>query len=377
MPRIAIIIEKDLGTKRGGIEQSVFYTVEQLLELDKGNEYLFIKDLSNKSFPNHNAIRVKMPETPFQKSVLLGFQIPKIVGNYKLDIVHDFAQIGPFWRKSRAKYIQTINDLFPITHPELTTSKISTLVYKYYLPILLENISAIVSSSMSTKKLLEQYYPKVKNKIFVIPHGVSKNHGRIEKRCWPSKIDKKKKYFLFIGSINPRKNIKTIIKAFDSFCESTEDKSFLYLAGAKGWNYAEVFDSIERSKFNSRIKYLGHISEEEKKTLLKNALALLYPSIAEGFGLPILEAFALKTPIITTRVLSLPEIGGKAALYLEDPFDYKTLASIMKKVTIDKKLTKKLAELGTEQVKKFSWEKTAKSLISLYNFLTDENTSNS
>lgn len=168
------------------------------------------------------------------------------------------------------------------------------------------------------------------------------------------------KYFLFVGTIEPRKNIATIVKAFEEFSENNmHENAKLVLAGGRGWNCGDIYSLVEASKYTDRIMMPGFVSDVEKEYLYKNATAFVYPSLYEGFGMPILEAFKFNTPVITANNSSLPEVGGNAVLYI-DTFDSSELSKCL---THTLNMTEKdFDDLKTRmkaQLNRFSWEKCA------------------
>lgn len=173
-------------------------------------------------------------------------------------------------------------------------------------------------------------------------------------------------YFLFISTIEPRKNVITIVKAFEKFIDLTGGNHRLVLAGKRGWKCTEIFKVIEESKYKERIILPGFITDSEKAYLLKNATAFIYPSLYEGFGIPILEAFKYNLPVITTYVSSIPEVAGDAALYIYNSTNYNELTEQMIKI-VDLNNHEKL-ELQSKmerQLKLFSWEKNAREVMNL------------
>ena len=176
-----------------------------------------------------------------------------------------------------------------------------------------------------------------------------------------------KNYLFFVSTIEPRKNIVTLIKAFEILKEKEENKTLkLILAGGLGWKYHDVLDAIEKSKYKEDISLTGYISKDEKEYLFKNAKCFVYPSLYEGFGLPILEAMARGTIVVTSNISSIPEVGGEAAFYLNDVHNENELANLIEKAfKLDEESKKVIIEKGYKQVEKFTWEKCAKETASI------------
>ena len=178
---------------------------------------------------------------------------------------------------------------------------------------------------------------------------------------------KDKNYLFFISTIEPRKNISTLVKAFNILKDNKKFKGLkLVLAGGLGWRYEPILQEIDNSKYKKDIIRPGYISNEEKKCLLHNCKAFTYPSLYEGFGLPILEAFANKAIVVTSNISSIPEVGGDSALYFNNVLDENELSKIIEKALImdDKEKNKRINE-GTKLTKEFTWEKCAKETLNI------------
>ncbi|MCX7683140.1 MAG: glycosyltransferase family 4 protein [Anaerolineae bacterium] len=167
-----------------------------------------------------------------------------------------------------------------------------------------------------------------------------------------------KKYFLYLGTLHPRKNLSRLIAAFASLPPDT----LLVLAGKEGWHCKELFAQIEQLGLEERVLFTGYVRKEEKTALLRGALALVFPSLYEGFGLPVLEAQACDCPVITSTTSSLPEVAGDAAI-LVDPADPEAIASAMLRLLSDSTVRQSLIEKGRENVKRFSWINCARTVL--------------
>jgi glycosyltransferase involved in cell wall biosynthesis len=168
-----------------------------------------------------------------------------------------------------------------------------------------------------------------------------------------------KPYVLFVGTLQPRKNIVKLIEAFSLLKEKDIQ---LVIVGKKGWLFEEIFQAPEKYGVPDRIKFLDFVGDEDLQSLYKNALCFVLPSLYEGFGLPVLEAMKFGCPTVISDTSSLPEVGGDAAVYF-DPQSADDIAEKLGKVISDEKLREEMIKKGYNQVKKFSWEKTAKETL--------------
>lgn len=169
----------------------------------------------------------------------------------------------------------------------------------------------------------------------------------------------KGKYILFVGTLQPRKNI---IKLVETLSKLKDKDINLVIAGKKGWLYDEIIASPSKYNVKERVKFLDFVSNEDLPSLYKNALCFVLPSLYEGFGLPVLEAMKYGCPVLASNVSSLPEAGGDAALYF-NPEDADDMTEKLEKVVSDAQLRQDMVKKGYNQIKKFSWEKTAKETL--------------
>jgi glycosyltransferase involved in cell wall biosynthesis len=213
----------------------------------------------------------------------------------------------------------------------------------------------IIAVSEATKADLVSHYRTPPDKITVAYHGCDEALGPVRD---PARIEAAKAhytitgdYFLYLGTLQPRKNLARIIDAFASI----ESKATLVLAGKHGWLYSDLFDQVRHLGLENRVLFPGYVRDEDKAALLSGALAFVFPSLYEGFGLPALEAQACGCPVITSTTSSLPEVATEDAALLVDPQDTTAIACAMQRTASDPTLRKTLAERGLVNVRRFSW----------------------
>ncbi len=268
----------------------------------------------------------------------------------------------------KASKIMTIHDLTFIKFPQY-----STKIVKGYLERIKYCLSwtdAIITFSESTKQDIIELLNIDPNIIYVTPQAsryspeyltrqiVYDNRNMVDSYLY-------KPYFLFISTLEPRKNILTLIKAFEYLKQNYKIPHQLILVGKKGWNYKDILEIINTSQFKEDIQHLDYVSDELVAIFYSQAEAFIYPSFYEGFGLPVLEAMTLGSPVITSDTSSLPEVAGDAALYI-DPTDYYQLAQTMLKVVDNSTLKKEMINKGKRQAEKFSWQQTAEKTLNVY-----------
>ncbi len=175
-------------------------------------------------------------------------------------------------------------------------------------------------------------------------------------------------YFLYVGTLEPRKNLVRLIKAFDMVLRKTPGNVQLVLAGGKGWKYEEILDEIRKLNLHDSVRQLGYVPDEDLPGLIRGARAMVYPSLYEGFGLPPLEAMAVGTPVLTSNTSSLPEVVGEAAVMV-DPEDVEAMAVAMERLWTDETWRESLSMKGYQQAQQFNWDRSARETMDLYHRL--------
>ncbi|HLC94180.1 MAG TPA: glycosyltransferase family 1 protein [Patescibacteria group bacterium] len=251
--------------------------------------------------------------------------------------------------------VVTIHDVSYLYYPQEFLKK-DLYQLKNWTAYSVKKAKKIIAVSETTKKDIMKFYHIPDEKIKVIHNG------------YQSIINSKKPtaksqqpYILYVGTIQPRKNLITLINAFNSFLKEKPDYR-LIIAGKKGWLYEEIFNHVRASHLEHKVIFTGYVSDEEKEVLYTNASLFVLPSLYEGFGIPLLEAMSLGCPVVSSKSSSLPEIGGNACLYF-DPHDPQELAEKMLEIVTNTALAQELVKKGKERVQLFSWEKCAQETL--------------
>ncbi|MTJ08642.1 glycosyltransferase family 1 protein [Anabaena sp. UHCC 0204] len=264
--------------------------------------------------------------------------------------------------------IITIYDLSFIRYPEYINSVVKQ--YTKRLSKCLEWTDLIITISESSKQDIINYLKVPSEKVFVTPLASRYNNNflsslDVEKEIDNINFDFSKPYLLFVSTIEPRKNINAIISAFNFLKQKYKIEHQLVLIGKKGWNYEPIFAAIENSLWKNEIHHLDYLSNELVALFYSKADVFLYPSHYEGFGLPVLEAMTLGTPVITSNTSSIPEVTGDAAILI-NPDDDMQLAEAILQVISDFQLREHLINKGKIRADLFSWERTAKETLKAY-----------
>lgn len=241
--------------------------------------------------------------------------------------------------------------------------KCKTAILDFFSWIAFRRAQKIITISEATKSELMQLFGVSAQRINVIHCGFTRICDLQEK----SVANIPKKYFFFVGTFKERKNVLNIVKSFALFSKKDPYGYALVLAGksSKSSEYMRsILRVIKKENIEDRVIFIGHISDNELVFLYKNATALVFPSLLEGFGLPVLEAMSCGVPVITSTVSSLPEVAGDAAL-LVDPYSIEEIAESMRVIIENESLRNELIKKGYEQIKNFSWEKAANEMTSI------------
>ena len=236
------------------------------------------------------------------------------------------------------------------------------------------NASHIFTISEFSKKEIVHFYKYPEKKITVTYPGINKLKVKSQKlkvsvESLKVKYKINKNYLLYIGTLQPRKNLIRLIEAFKKVASSQQPVASnlkLIIAGKKGWMYEEIFNKVKQLRLEDKVIFTGYVSEEEKQALLKKAIAFILPSLYEGFGIPAIEAMQAGCPVIVSRNSSLPEVGGEAAVYIENPQKTDSIQKSMQKmVKLTPRERNKLIEKGYQQAEKFSWENCARKTLNI------------
>ncbi|MFN8293758.1 MAG: glycosyltransferase family 1 protein [Chitinophagales bacterium] len=236
--------------------------------------------------------------------------------------------------------------------------------YEFFMPRFAHKAARIATVSEYSKSDIAKYYGIEPQKIDVVYSAVKENFlplTTVQKQQASDTFAAGKEYFVYAGSVNPRKNVANMLRAFNLFKEETGSDMKLVIAGAKGWQTGEIFSTWETLQHKEDINFTGRLSLEDMQLAIGGAFGSLYVSLFEGFGVPPLEAMACGVPVITSAVSSMPEICGNAAL-LAQPENVGDIAAKMKMLFNDATLRSNLIAQGLVQHKKYSWKETAELL---------------
>ncbi|WP_167879477.1 glycosyltransferase family 1 protein [Methanococcoides sp. NM1] len=352
------------------------YGTNLITHYDKNNTFLF----GLEKYGSYNCVPSKIKPNSILRLAYENITIPYLVKKNNIKLFHGLKGIVPYF----GKFIKiiTVHDLVPIIHPESMKFK-DYIYWNFIFPIYLKKADRIICISKSTQNDLLSKFNVDEDKIRLVYQGISKNfkikakkdsyeniHRCFKKNNMMVADIENKTILLSVNVLSPRKNIARTIEAFD-ICAETDPKLILFIVGKKGWAYDQIFNTYRKTKNTKRIFFMDYVEEDVLISFYNVAKAFVYPSLYEGFGLPILEAQACGCPVITSNVSSMPEVAGEGAI-LVDPYSVEEIASAISKITSDDTFKISLSIKGFNNCMMFSWEKCAEETLKVYEEVCNE-----
>jgi glycosyltransferase involved in cell wall biosynthesis len=295
---------------------------------------------------------------PFLWQLRFDILFPLLLHRYKADLYLSTDGWMPLF--TGIKTVNVIHDLnfeyFPKDMPFWYRN-----YYRIYFPRFARKSTRLATVSEYSKADISKRYKVPAEKIDVVYNGCNEKYKAIDmlqQENTRKDFSFGKPYFVFVGSLHPRKNLVNLFKAFDIFKQTTCSNVKLLVVGEKRWWTEEINSTFENLTYKEDIVFTGRVNEEDMNRLISSALAMTYVSYFEGFGIPILEAFHCETPLITSNVTSMPEIAGDAALFI-DPFSPESISNAMTQLATNEILRQELIAKGRIQKEKFSWQRSA------------------
>ena len=371
---IGIDLRTLMNGNKSGIPGFTLSLMQNILKEDTQNDYFgFYNSYNTTPLPEiGNNIEIKkysLPNKVLNSSIrFLGYpKIDKIVPSDIFYMPH-FAYNS---LSSKSYKIITVHDLSFLRYPEFFSFKNNIWHKLVEIKKTLKTFDKIIAISENTKNDLIELLDISEEKIEVIYSGISDRYKKIDTESVEVRKVKEKymlpeKFILSLGTIEPRKNIDTLIRAFDDFSEKSLDNYYLVISGGMGWKYKKVLNEYNRAKNKDKIIFTGFVDEEDKNIIYNLSKLFVFPSYYEGFGFPPLEAMKAGTAVIASANSSMFEILDRAAYFI-DPYDVNDLSKAMIELLSNYDLKKELEKKGVENSQKFSWQKTSNAYISLFN----------
>lgn len=352
-----------LFRRRGGIGLYTYHLVKNLIRIDQDNEYLLytttLSDEGEKA-PTWINRHVQVIRTP---KVLIGWRslwdrIDLYHGtNFRLPVSGSYRKIVTIYDMALARFPEFSRKLFGEHWSFLRTRRTA------------QRADQVITVSQHAAKEIQELFEIPRERIAVIYGGVDEGffpepdpiRFAVLRERYGIHTDA---YILAVGGSDPRKNLKTLLEAYDRL-PAIQQRYTLVVVGGMRWQSEEIYERISTFKLQQRVVLTGYVSVADLRILYSIAALLVYPSLYEGFGLPPLEAMACGCPVLTSKSASIPEVVGDAATMV-DPLDVQGLATAIEQIVTDHQLREGLRVKGFERVKCFSWEKTARETLAIY-----------
>lgn len=352
-----------LTVLRAGIPNYILHLLRGMAEVDRDSEFFLY---TNRALPfeldlppRFRLVRVAYPAPFLQLWYQLG--LPLRMKRDGIDIFHD--PVYPLPLLLPVPGVITVHDLSGYENPRVHSTR-SAVAAKLY-PRHIRVARRIIADSGYTASRIRALFPWAEGKVDVVHLGVSEDFRPVTDREAIGSVRRRyrlpPRFMLFLGTLEPRKNLERLLSAF----EAVGGDPCLVIAGGLGWKYGKLMERITRHPFSDRIVMTGFVEVTDLPALLSMAEFLVYPSILEGFGLPILEAMACGTPVITSNTSSMPEVAGDAALLI-DPLSTDSIARAMERLAGDEEYRRSLSGQGLERASLFSWRTAAEKTLRIY-----------
>ncbi|MBO0863323.1 MAG: glycosyltransferase family 4 protein, partial [Chloracidobacterium sp.] len=362
-----------IGARQGGNETYIANLIKSLAEIDGDNRYTIYlanaaaaaqwREEFRNRYKNFSVILLPPPTPLVRVPVYLTYELFR----RPVDVLHVQYTAPPF---CRTPLVVTIHDLAFERMPETFTRR-GSFQLKLTVRRTAKRAARIATVSEYSRQDLLNIYKLSPEKVAVTYNGVGTSFS--PQPSVPEEAEEIRRRFgvsrdflLAVGSLQPRKNMVRLIRAYAKLRNEREDFSpQLVIVGRKLWLTSEIFDEVKRQRWADDVILTGYVDDRDLPALYRAARAFVYPSLFEGFGLPPLEAMACGTPVVTSDVSSLPEVAGEAALLI-DPNDEQALANALLEIVNDEGLRAELRQKGIAQAKKFTWRDAAEKTLGLY-----------
>ncbi len=361
-----------LTKKKAGVGVYGKNLIDRLVTAGHMSLFLVVQDddpdFDYSGLPNVTLLR--MPSRILRKVALrLLFEqavMPLLIRKYRIDVVHSLHYSFPLFRFG-AQSVVTVHDMTSFSMPEVHTG-IKLRYFRFFIQRARRWSDALIFVSCSAKDDFVSRFGHPCGLTAVVYHGKSPAfqpwHDPAQVAAVRAGYGLPSRYILYVGTIEPRKNLERLAQAFTMLAPAYPDVC-LVIAGMMGWKQGHLLQLIRDLGLETRVVCPGFVAEEHKALLIAGSELFVYPSLYEGFGLPVLEALASGVPTVTSNLSSLPEVAGNAALLI-DPRDTAAIAAAMRNILSDPGLAATLRRKGPEQAARFNWEHTAEQTAAVY-----------
>lgn len=351
-----------------GIGTYIRNLVQGLAELDQENEYVLLTGPQGREeladLPdNFRTLIERSPVYSLREQAVLSWRLARL----RLDLYHSTHYVLPLYVPSRV--VVTIHDIIHLLYPQFLPNRLAFVYAQRMMRRSLNRANGVIAVSENTKSDLMEYFTVDSEAIRVIYNGVDETFrtklSEEDLDRWFRQLDIRRPYLLFVGNPKPHKNLDRVIQAYARALEIGTFDGPLVCVGDRTAAQFKLRQRAEQLGIADRVRLLGHVAQEVLPALYQGASLFLYPTLYEGFGLPVVEAMASGTPVLTSNTSALKEIGSGCA-HLVDPLDTERMAKAIARIMGDDEYRESLAEKGLDRSRDFRWPLTAERTLELY-----------
>jgi glycosyltransferase involved in cell wall biosynthesis len=361
-----------LATPRTGVGHYTFELARHLALIAPSDEFELVSPFpfaatpiqTGESLPSNLSVVHKRVNSLRRRWFAVG--LPLYIKQSAFDLFHGTNYEVPLW--SRCPGVLTIHDLSLFLHPETHEDRLVRRGRRR-LPVMARTASSIITPTESVRREVCEHLHVKPSKVISIPEAARDIfrpipiEETIETR---RRLQIEDEFILFVGTIEPRKNLLTLLKAFEEILRSTSLRPQLVICGREGWLTGELFSYVRESGLEDHLRFTGYLTDEDLCALYSSCRAFVYPSLYEGFGLPPLEAMACGAPVITSNIPAITETIGTTAARLITPTDTQALARSIIELFENENERRRLSSNGLQRASQFSWERTARLTLEVY-----------
>jgi glycosyltransferase involved in cell wall biosynthesis len=362
------VIYGGISEQKAGMDHYLHQVLTAMKRLAPQHRYTLI-DHRPQSSPfkeQFDQLILELPAGPMRVSRWNLQVVPRVLSRFEL--VFSPGLYGPVRIPTGVASVMVVHDLTRYLFPEFFKfNPVQKILDRLAYPAMLRRYDHLLAVSQSTRQDLIRLFKMDGSKITVVYHGAERDlrirdKDAVEKSLLQT-YGLKPPFILFLGTLEPRKNIPTLLKAYADIREQIPHD--LVLVGPQGWKWEPIFEAIKKWNIESRVHWVGYVPDQERVLFYNGADFLVYPSWYEGFGMPLLEAMQCGCPVIASNVSAMPEVLGEAGLLI-DPGQPEDLRQAMLRMALEPELREKLKKAGLMQSEKFSWEESARLTLEVF-----------
>jgi glycosyltransferase involved in cell wall biosynthesis len=368
-----------LSSPKTGIGHYTFELARSLAQLAPADRFDLVSPLPFTAAAASDSEQASLPNLGFINPRATSIRrhwwavgLPLYLRQSPVDLFHGTNYEVPLWNRSHN--VVTIHDLSILLHPEHHERHLVRRARRR-LPLMVRSAAMIIAVTESMKREIVEHLGVKPDRVAVTPEAPRRSFHRIpitETLATRKRLEIEDDFLLFVGTVEPRKNLITLVRALDDVLQNTSIRPQLVIAGGKGWLADELHAFLETSAVKERVRFIGYTSDEDLRALYSSCRICVYPSLYEGFGLPPLEAMACGASVITSRIPAIEETVGSAAM-LVDPTDVAGLAKAIVELWNDPHHREHLSAAGLKRAAGFTWERTAQLTLDVYREMVARN----